>query len=244
MTDNELASDIAKQAGALLLDVRRTSGLEGKALGKAGDARANRLILDRLHAARPEDGILSEESTDDPLRLEKRRCWIVDPLDGTREYSEGRSDWAVHVGLSIDGNPAGGAIALPAQDRILSCQEPPPLPGEAAPPRILVSRTRAPAMAAKIAEALGGTTIPMGSAGAKVAAVMLGDGDAYLHAGGQYEWDNCAPVAVAMAAGLHCSRIDGAALRYNQRDVGVPDLLVCHEERASLLLELIARAEN
>ena len=242
MTDAELAAKLAEGAGRRLLDLRANGGFEGKALGEAGDQMANRYLLRHLAAERPDDGVLSEESKDTEARLSKSRVWIVDPLDGTREYGEGRPDWAVHVGLAIEGVAEIGAVALPGLDGglVLRSDRPaPPAPHEG-PPRLLVSRTRPAAEAIAVAAALGGELVPMGSAGAKAMAVVTGQAEIYLHSGGQYEWDNCAPVAVARAHGLHCSRIDGSELRYNDRDTYLPDLLICRPECAERVLEAVA----
>jgi 3'(2'), 5'-bisphosphate nucleotidase len=243
--DAALAADLAEQAGRLLLALRASGEFAGKALGQEGDRRANRLLTDALRQQRPDDGLLSEESKDTPERLAKSRVWIVDPVDGTREYGEERPDWAVHVGLAIDGVAEVGAVALPSLDggMVLRSDRPAPLttppPGA---PRMLVSRTRPAAEALAVAETLGCELVPMGSAGAKAMAVVLGKAEIYLHAGGQYEWDNCAPVAVARAHGLHCSRIDGSALTYNKPDTWLPDLLICRPEWAQPVLEaLLAR---
>jgi len=184
--------------------------------------------------------VLSEEAADDPIRLRSSRVWIVDPLDGTREFSElGRADWAVHVALWSDGELVAGAVALPAQGVTLATPEIPALPPPPAVPRIVVSRTRPPAVALRVRDELGGTLVEMGSAGAKVAAVVQGHAEVYVHAGGQYEWDSAAPVAVARAAGLHTSRIDGSELRYNQADLLLPDLLVCRPEFAVVALAVL-----
>ncbi|HEX8384466.1 MAG TPA: 3'(2'),5'-bisphosphate nucleotidase CysQ [Sphingomonas sp.] len=239
MTDAELARSIAREAGDLLLRIRAAGGSSGTALGDEGDAQANALILRRLAAARPADAILSEESLDDRARCATSRVWIVDPLDGTREYREGRDDWAVHVALAVDGAPAIGAVALPALGRVLTSDAPTvpaPLPPR---PRMVVSRSRPPAIATAVAQALGAETIAMGSAGAKAMAVVEGRADIYLHDGGQYEWDNCAPAAVALAYGLHASRIDGSPLVYNRPDPRLPDLLICHPDIATRVLDLI-----
>jgi 3'(2'), 5'-bisphosphate nucleotidase len=241
VTDAELAAKLAAGAGRRLLDLRANGGLEGKALGEAGDRLANRYLLRHLAAERPDDGLLSEESKDTEERLGKSRVWIVDPLDGTREYGEARPDWAVHVGLAIDGVAETGAVALPGFDGgvVLRSDQPAPLRPHDGPPRLLVSRTRPAAEAVAVAEVLGGELVPMGSAGAKAMAVVLGQAEIYLHSGGQYEWDNCAPVAVARAHGLHCSRIDGSALRYNNRDTYLPDLLICRPEWAARVLDTV-----
>ena len=241
MTDAELAANIAMEAGSLLLELQEDGGVSGRALGDAGDRQANRLILDRLAAARPDDAVLSEEAEDDLARLSARRVWIVDPLDGTREYAERRDDWAVHVGLAIDGAPGPGAIALPGRARLFRSDRPDNLPPAGSPVRIITSRTRPAPIAEAVAKDIDAELLRLGSAGAKVAAVLLGEADAYLHSGPQREWDNLAPVAVALAAGLHCSRLDGTPLRYNRRDVIVPDLMVCRAELAEGLLASVRR---
>lgn len=240
MTDAELAASLAEEAGRLLLEVRASGEYEGKALGKAGDEAANLYLVDAIRAQRPEDGLLSEESQCDGTRLAKSRVWIVDPVDGTREYGEGRTDWAVHVALAADGVPVTGAVALPGLGEVLRTDQPVPVPAAPATLRMVVSRTRPAAEALAVAQALGAELVPMGSAGAKAMAIIRGEADIYLHSGGQYEWDSCAPVAVALAHGLHCSRIDGAPLIYNQTDVYMPDLLICRREHAARVLELVA----
>ncbi len=243
MTDAELAAHLAHQAGQILLQVRASAMFEGKSLGKAGDQTANQFLVHALRAQRPDDGLLSEESKDTPARLDKSRVWIIDPVDGTREYGEARSDWAVHVGLAIDGVATIGAVALPGLDGgvVLRSDAPVALPEPAAIPRLLVSRTRPAAEAVAVAEKLGGELVAMGSAGAKAMAVVRGEAEIYLHSGGQYEWDSCAPVAVALAHGLHCSRIDGSPMLYNQPDTYLPDLLICRPEYAEKALALVAK---
>ena len=237
--DTELAAYLAQAAGALVLEMRDTSGLVAKELGNAGDRTANQYLIRTLAEQRPDDGLLSEESKDTDARLSKSRVWIIDPVDGTREYSEGRSDWAVHVALAIDGAPVIGAVALPALDLVLRTDQPAVIPPAPAQLRMVVSRTRPAPEAVAVAEALGAELIPMGSAGAKAMAVVRGEADIYLHTGGQYEWDSCAPVAVAAAYGLHVSRVDGSPLVYNQRDVYMPDLLICRKEHAPHVLALV-----
>ncbi len=239
MNDAALARQLATAAGQLLLRLRDNEDANAKALGDEGDRAANRLILDALRRERPDDAILSEEETADPARLSARRIWIVDPLDGTREYGERRDDWAVHVGLSIDGVAAQGAVALPALGACFCTEFPPVLQPESRPLRMLVSRTRPAEEAIAVAEALGAELVAMGSAGAKAMAVLRGEADIYLHTGGQYEWDNCAPAAVALAAGLHASRVDGSPLVYNRADPLLPDLLICHRDRAAEVLGLV-----
>jgi 3'(2'), 5'-bisphosphate nucleotidase len=241
VTDVDLAAAIAEEAGELLLAVRARGGISGKALGDAGDAEANALILQRLRTARPDDFILSEEALDDRARCGARRVWIVDPLDGTRDYADGLDDWAVHVGLAIDGRPAIGAVAIPTQRRVYTTAQ----ASRAAtrcgtPPRMVVSRTRASELVHQVGAALDATRHGMGSAGVKAMAVVDGTADIYLHDGGQYEWDNCAPAAVALAAGLHASRIDGSPLVYNCADPLLPDLLICRPELAPAVLAAIA----
>jgi 3'(2'), 5'-bisphosphate nucleotidase len=238
MSDAGLARAVADAAGQLLLQIQAQG-----ADGVRGDRDANRLILDMLRDARPDDPILSEESADDLARLASRRVWIVDPLDGTREFAENRNDWAVHIALAIDGAPAVGAVALPRRGITLSSDTPPSLAAAAMPPRMLVSRTRPSALCAAVSQGLGAETIGMGSAGAKAMAVVLGEAEIYLHSGGQHQWDNCAPAAVALAAGLHASRIDGSPLIYNQPGSSVPDLLICRPELADSVLALVARHE-
>jgi 3'(2'), 5'-bisphosphate nucleotidase len=246
LDDAALAAHLAETAGRILLTVRDSGLFTGKALGKAGDQVANQFLVHALAEQRPNDGLLSEESKDTPDRLGKSRVWIIDPLDGTREYGEGRSDWAVHVALAIDGAPVVGAVALPGLDGgiVLATDRAGPLPDAAARPRLAVSRTRPAAEALAVAESLGAELIPMGSAGAKAMAVVRGEVDIYLHSGGQYEWDSAAPAAVALAHGLHASRIDGAPLVYNQRDVAMPDLLICRKEMADGLLAACRTSSN
>lgn len=243
--DHRLAEELATAAGALLLDVR--SELEGRPaaeLKAAGDRRSNDFLISALRDRRPYDAILSEEEREDPAaeaaRLAASRVWIVDPLDGTREFSEPpRDDWAVHVALCIDGEPVCGAVSLPALGVTYSTATPPVLPPAGDTPRILVSRTRPPAEALLVSEALGGELVAMGSAGAKTMAILRGEAECYPHSGGQYEWDSCAPVAVARAAGLWCSRLDGSALKYNRPDPYLPDLLICRQELAADVMSAV-----
>ncbi|MBF6603932.1 MAG: 3'(2'),5'-bisphosphate nucleotidase CysQ [Sphingorhabdus sp.] len=244
MTDAELAAKLAADAGALLLELRKNSDLSGKQLGDAGDKTANEMLVAALRELRPDDGLLSEESKDTVERLSKDRVWIIDPVDGTREYSEGREDWAVHVGLAIDGKPSVGAVSLPGLGLTLRSDLPITLPVRASKSRLVVSRTRPAKEAVAVAKILDAELIPMGSAGAKAMAIIRGEADIYLHSGGQYEWDNCAPVAVAKAHGLHCSRIDGSPLIYNQQDTYLPDLLICHKQDADRILELVNKLEG
>ncbi|MCU1397734.1 MAG: 3(2),5-bisphosphate nucleotidase CysQ [Acidimicrobiales bacterium] len=241
--DSDAAADIATIAGALLLEIRAAGGSAAD-LKSAGDRGSHELIMAELARRFPADAVLSEEGTDSSARLGRPRVWIVDPLDGTREFSEPpRTDWAVHVALVVDGELTAGAVALPAQGRTLSTTgaSTPALPQRPAHdgvPRLVVSRTRPTEHARVIAEQLGAELVPMGSAGAKAMAVVLGDADIYAHSGGQYEWDSAAPVAVAQAAGLHVSRLDGSPLVYNQPDPWLPDLLICLPHLAASVIEI------
>jgi len=238
--DHRAAAAIATEAGRVLVKLRGC-GLPADELKAAGDARSQRCIADALRTQYPDDAVLSEEAADDAARLTARRVWIVDPLDGTREFSEvDRPDWAVHVALVEDGELVAGAVALPAQGVTLSTAEPPPTPTPTPTRvRLVVSRTRPTEHATALAAALDAELVPMGSAGAKVAAVVRGEADVYAHTGGQYEWDSAAPVAVANAAGLHTSRFDGSPLRYNQPNPWLPDLLVCRPDLAPKVLAAI-----
>jgi 3'(2'), 5'-bisphosphate nucleotidase len=243
--DHRLAATLALRAGELLVELRArlvAEGVEPRRLKDEGDRRAHEQLMDGL-AGRiaAGDGVLSEEGRDDRARLTIDRVWIVDPLDGTREFGEPpRSDWAVHVALTQGGVPIAGAVALPALGLVLSTGEPPPAPpSHDGPPRIIVSRSRPPAAATFLTEQLGGVKVEMGSAGAKAMAVVRGEADVYAHSGGQYEWDSCAPVAVARAAGLHTSRIDGSPLVYNQAEPYLPDLLICRPELAEPALSAL-----
>lgn len=256
LTDAALAAELAVEAGKLLLAVRDEVGFTHPwHLGDAGDGRANQLILRMLREARPDDAVLSEESPDDLARLKADRVWIVDPLDGTREFTTpGRDDWAVHIALwqrhGADGAGAitDAAVSLPAYDNrsnvvfrtdtvaqnVLPTETPQPI-------RVAVSASRMPAVVRLIREVLPVETVLMGSAGAKAMAVVRGDVDAYLHAGGQWEWDSAAPAGVVLAAGLHASRLDGSPLRYNRPDPYLPDLLMCRPDVAPTLLDAMRR---
>ncbi|TWD83267.1 3'(2'),5'-bisphosphate nucleotidase [Kribbella amoyensis] len=240
--DGLLAVELAVAAGDLLLELRAT-GLSGRELGAQGDELSNDLLIGGLRERRPDDAVLSEESVDSAARTTARRVWIIDPLDGTREYGERpRVDWAVHVALWEDGELAAGAVSLPAQRIVHDTNEPWLQPRQHDDRlRIAVSRTRPPALVESLAADLDAELVPMGSAGVKATAVLRGEVDAYVHAGGQFEWDSAAPVAVARAAGLFCSRIDGSPLRYNQPDPTLPDLLVCRPEFATDLLLAIGK---
>jgi 3'(2'), 5'-bisphosphate nucleotidase len=257
--DDVLARDLAVAAGKSLVDLRaswrQAGGEDATALRRRADRQSHEFLVAELARLRPDDAVLSEEGADDLARLSASRVWIIDPLDGTREYGEpGRTDWAVHVALWERGELTAGAVALPAEDRVLSTAEPLAMGDPAtasaqdrrsaedrhAPVRLLVSRSRPPEFVAQLAERLGAELVPMGSAGAKAAAVIEGQADAYVHSGGQYEWDSAAPVAVASAAGLHASRIDGSSLRYNQAHPSVPDILISTAGLAPTLLATIS----
>ena len=241
MTDAELAAHLAKIAGNILIEVRDSGMFTGKALGKAGDQTANQFLVSALREQRPDDGLLSEESRDTDERLSKDRVWIVDPVDGTREFGEARTDWAVHVALCVNGRPETGAVALPGLGIVLRSDAPIALPAPPDRPRMVVSRTRPAAEAVAVSDTIGAELIGMGSAGAKSMAVVRGEAEIYLHTGGQYEWDSAAPAAVALAHGLHASRIDGSPLVYNNADTYMPDLLICRTEWAEQVLAEVAK---
>jgi 3'(2'), 5'-bisphosphate nucleotidase len=238
LTDEELATTLARAAGRLLLAARLDGLLQGSDLKDAGDALAQSLLSRALAVHRPDDAVLSEEATDSEVRLTSARTWVIDPLDGTREYSEGRDDWAVHIALVEDGQPTASAVAVPARDVVFTTR---PVPSTRAPGplRMAASRSRAPQLVTDVAAALGAELVLMGSAGVKAMAVVTGEVDIYLHAGGQYEWDSCAPVGVARAQGLHTSRIDGSQLVYNRPDPSLPDLLICRPDLAQKILDLV-----
>ena len=244
LDDHAVAVQVARAAGDLLLALREDlidRGAPSWALEDEGDRQAHDLIVAALDELRPDDAVLSEEGRDHPFAMNADRAWIVDPLDGTREFGEPpRTDWAVHVALVEGHEPIAGAVALPGVGITLGTDPAPPCPeptGE--PPRLVVSRSRPAAISYEIAEALDGVLVPLGSAGAKAMAVVLGEAEIYAHAGGQYEWDSCAPVAVAAAAGMHVSRIDGSPLRYNRPDPWLPDLLICRPEYADTVIDLV-----
>jgi 3'(2'), 5'-bisphosphate nucleotidase len=243
VTDEDLAAQLAEDAGKLLLKLllaKRDGALPAEIdLGMVADKAANSLILNGLAEARPGDAVLSEECPDNPERTGNSRCWIIDPLDGTREYGEGRSDWAVHVALAVDGRPALGAVALPALKRLYRSDDRLAAAPKREQPVIAVSRTRPPENAPALAAALGAKLMEAGSAGAKAMAVAGGEADLYFHAGGQHQWDNCAPAAVALGLGLHASRIDGSPLVYNGADTNLPDVLIGRPDLAERAIAFI-----
>lgn len=240
MNDHQLAAHLASEAGELLADLRADLSdqrLAPFAVGARGDAAAHEFIANALDRHRPDDLVLSEESTDDRRRLEHDRVWIVDPLDGTREFSiPGRTDWAVHVALVADNEPIAAAVALPALGITLATEPAPPAPAAAAPPRVITSRSRPGRLSRHIAGAIGASIVQLGSAGAKAAAVIRGEAEVYAHASGLHEWDLCAPAAVAAAAGLHVSRLNGTDLRFNQSDTYISDFVICHPDFASAVI--------
>lgn len=242
--DHALAKRLATDTGKILVELRQemeSKGSDHWSLKDAGDAAAHKFIVETLARERPDDAVLSEEGADGQERLTADRIWIVDPLDGTREFAEPpRIDWAVHIALVMSGKPVAGAVALPAEEITLGTDPAETLPEQDLPaPRVIVSRTRRPPVAVALAAELEAEYIEMGSAGAKAMAVVRGQADIYAHSGGQYEWDSCAPVAVALAAGLHCSRIDGSPLIYNNADTYLPDLLICRPQWADQCLQII-----
>lgn len=235
------AAVLAEEAGRALMELRGAPPTV-RDIGAAGDHMSHKFLVEELNRRYPDDKVRSEEGLEHVAG--DGRLWIVDPLDGTREFRQlGRTDWAVHVALSVGGVAVVGAVALPALGLVLGTQDPPALtafdPDQ--PPRVVVSRSRPPDVAYDVTEAIGGVMIPMGSAGAKIAAVILGAAEVYVHAGGQYEWDSCAPVAVATASGLHASRLDGQPLRYGDADAWLPDLVVCRREYAEAALAVTTR---
>lgn len=241
--DHALAAELARSAGRYLVALRdERGGQEAKALGDLGDGASHELLLAELAKRRPDDAVVSEHGIAGPPRSAVRRTWIVDPLDGTREFGEGRTDWAVHVAFAEGHHLLGGAVALPAKEIVLSTAEPPRRPDSGQEQvRIAVSRSRPPEFVTALAEAMGARTVPMGSAGVKITAVVRGEVDVYVHAGGQYEWDSAAPVAVARAAGMHTCRLDGTELVYNRIDPWLPDLVVCRPDLADRVSAELSR---
>jgi 3'(2'), 5'-bisphosphate nucleotidase len=246
-SDHRSAAAIATGAGELLLELRGMldeRDAHPRLRRAMGDRVSHDYIVAELARDHPDDAVLSEEGADDAARLTAERVWIVDPLDGTREFGEyGRSDWAVHVALVIHGAVVAAAVALPAHGLTLNAEPPPAPPVRISdgPPRLVVSRSRPPAVATAVAHRINGLLLPLGSAGAKAMAVVLGEADIYAHSGGQYEWDSAAPIGVAAAAGLHVSRLDGSPLEYNRPDPWLPDLLICRQEYVEDVLSITRR---
>ncbi|WP_342319278.1 3'(2'),5'-bisphosphate nucleotidase CysQ [Corynebacterium mayonis] len=239
-SDSRLTNLIAQGTGEILKGIRGVGLLRGRELGEAGDDLAQNWIARVLAQHRPDDGVLSEEAADSRERLGKDRVWIVDPLDGTKEFATGRQDWAVHVALVENGVPTHAAVGLPDLGVVFKSSDVRHVTGPYAR-KVALSRNRPPAVARQVAAHLGFEAVGVGSAGAKAMHVLLGDYDAYVHAGGQYEWDQAAPVGVSLAAGLHCSRLDGSPLRYNNEDTYIPDLVICRPELADSILEVCAK---
>ncbi|WJZ02053.1 3'(2'),5'-bisphosphate nucleotidase CysQ [Corynebacterium freiburgense] len=237
--DANLTRRLAQGTGEILKGVRNVGLLRSTHLGDAGDELAQNWIARVLAQHRPDDGFLSEEAADNPARLEKDRVWIIDPLDGTKEFATGRQDWAVHIALIEHGTPIHAAVGLPDLGVVFHSSDAKAVMGPLAR-KIMISHNRPPKVANHIAEKLGFETVSMGSAGAKAMHVLLGDADAYVHAGGQYEWDSAAPVGVCRAAGLHCSRLDGSEITYNNKDTYLPDVLICRPELAEEILSIAA----
>ncbi len=243
-TDAQLAARLATQAGERLVELRTRLFEQGAStwdVKDAGDAAAQHFLAAELGRHRPDDAVLSEEAAEDHRRFGADRVWIIDPLDGTREYSEpGRVDWAVHVALWAHDEFGAAAVSLPAIERTFATDPAPDLPATTRDrPRLVTSRTRAPYAAVLVAEGLGCDAVRLGSAGAKTMAVLMGEADIYVHDGGMYQWDSAAPAAVALAAGLHASRLDGSRLVYNARDPWLPDFIVCRPELAEAVLKAI-----
>lgn len=246
-SDAEFAARLAGDAVRLLEDLRsELTGSDIDTIRKAGDRRSHEFLMAAFAEARPDDAVLSEEGVDDPVRLEAARVWIVDPLDGTREFGEGRGDWAVHVALwtAEADDLVLGAVGLPDGVTLSSALPPPAPAGYAGPPRVVASRTRAPAVVDDVVTALDGVKVPLGSAGAKIAAVVRGEAEAYVHAGGQWEWDSAAPVAVARAAGIVATRLDGSPLRYNRSHPYLPDLVVARADLAERVLAAVRESSE
>ena len=236
ISDSRLTNSLAQGCGEILKGVRNGGLLRGLSLGDAGDEAAQEWIARVLEQHRPQDGMLSEEASDDLTRLKKDRVWIVDPLDGTMEFATGRQDWAVHIALVENGIPIHAAVGLPDLGVTFKSSDVRAVTGPLSK-KFVVSRNRPPKVADYIAEKMGYEVVGVGSAGAKAMHVLLGDYDGYIHAGGQYEWDQAAPVGVAQAAGLHCCRLDGSEIRFNNEDTFIPDILICRPELKDEILE-------
>lgn len=243
-TDGQFATRLAVETGHLLVEAREKLFAQGAStwdVKDAGDAIAQRFLMEEFNTHRPDDAVLSEEGREDPRRFGADRVWIVDPLDGTREFSEpGRFDWAVHIALWTVDRFAAAAVSLPAVDRVFSTDDPPPMPPFTRDrPRLVTSRTRAPYAAVLVAEGVGCDAVRLGSAGAKAMSVVMGEADIYVHDGGMYQWDSAAPAGVALAAGFHACRLDGSPIVYNDRDPWLPDFIVCRPELAEPVLKAL-----
>ena len=243
-TDQQLASRVATEAGVMLVDLRDELVAEGVHywdLKDEGDVAGHRYIMSALTAARPDDVILSEEAADNRKRLNATRVWIIDPIDGTNEFAEHpRHDWAIHIALWEAGELTAASVALPTLGITFDASPAAVVPPSTREkPLLVTSRSRNPYCAVMVANALGCDVARLGSAGAKAMAVVMGEADIYVHDGGMYQWDSAAPSAVAKAAGLHVSRIDGSPLKYNQESLWLPDFLVCRTELAEPALNAL-----
>ena len=253
--DLAFAMEAARSAGKRGLGLREAGRWEGKTLADIGDQAADGFLQGFVRGRYPEDGLLSEETADSPERLGRERTWIVDPLDGTKEYSQGRADWAVHVALTVGGTCALAAVALPSEGRVLwgvalegqerggddgggtlvsGASESP------SKPRVMVSRSHTPPWVETFAGSLGATLVPCGSAGFKVSRLLAGEGDIYVHKIGLKECDTCAPETVARALGWHVCRLRGEEHRYNRADPKNHELVVCRPTWRDRVLEAIA----
>jgi 3'(2'), 5'-bisphosphate nucleotidase len=248
LSDHQLAAVLAEEAGRILVAHRDTliaNGATQSDLRNSGDSVGHHFLANALDMVRPGDELLSEEGADNVARLSARRVWIVDPLDGTKEFGQHRPDWAVHVALWEDGELVAGAVSLPAIDKVFCTDPAPQLPPKAGDkPRLVTSRSHAPYSAVLVANRMDCDAFQLGSAGAKAMSIVMGDADIYVHDGGMYQWDSAAPVVVARAAGLHCSRIDGSPFRYNEADTWLPDLIICRPEYADDVLTALWGAER
>lgn len=243
-TDQQLASRVATEAGAMLVELRDelvAEGIHYWDLKDEGDVAGHRYIMSALTAARPDDVILSEEAADNRRRLNAERVWIIDPIDGTNEFAEHpRHDWAIHIALWEAGELTAASVALPTLGVTFDASPAAVVPPSTrARPLLVTSRSRNPYCAVMVANALGCDVARLGSAGAKAMAIVMGEADIYVHDGGMYQWDSAAPSAVAKAAGLHVSRIDGSPLEYNKESLWLPDFLVCRSELAEPALKAL-----
>ena len=243
-TDQQLASRVATEAGAMLVELRDelvAEGIHYWDLKDEGDVAGHRYIMSALTSARPDDVILSEEAADNRRRLSAERVWIIDPIDGTNEFAEHpRHDWAIHIALWESGELTAASVALPTLGITFDASPAAVVPPSTREkPLLVTSRSRNPYCAVMVANALGCDVARLGSAGAKAMAIVMGEADIYVHDGGMYQWDSAAPAAVAKAAGLHVSRIDGSELKYNQESLWLPDFLVCRIELAEPALKAL-----
>lgn len=243
LSDSELSTELARYTGVLLERHREEQIERGTTvwqLKDSGDMLAHNFLMEAFGVLRPNDAVLSEEGFDNRKRVGAPRVWIVDPLDGTNEYGEGRADWAVHIALWEETELTAGAVSLPSIDTVFSTSPAPAIPPkEGLKPRLVTSRNRAPYAAILVSEGLDCDAYRLGSAGAKAMSIVMGEADIYVHDGGMHQWDSAAPAAVAMAAGLHASRLDGSPLVYNEADTWLPDFFVCRPEYTDAILHAI-----